>query len=127
MAANSTEVIYGFGQFGSVFNGTQTPVRPPVGKVFVAITFITDTRLENHGGLVGANDTEIGLGYVSTEMPNGDANISHNATYTSETAVAGSGQHYVDNNDIFSRGLTIYGRWSEVHAYSGAFIAYIGE
>ena len=127
MPINSTEVSYGFGQMGSVFNDATTPVRPPVGKVIVAVTFITDTKLESHGGLIATNDTDVGLGYVSTENADGSANASHNAVYASETATTGSGMAYVDVNNIFPRGLTIYGRWSEVHASSGTFIAYIGE
>ena len=127
MASNSTEVIYGFGQMGSIFNDDATPVRPPVGKVIVAVTFITDTKLENHGGLIAANDTNVGLGYISTELVNGDPNISHNEGYASETTTNGSGQAYIDQNNSFPRGLTIYGRWNEVHAVSGSFVAYIGE
>ena len=127
MASKSTEVIYGFGQMGSIFNDATTPVKPPSNKVIVAVTFITDTKLENHGGLVAANDTDIGLGYVSTENVDGSTNISHNETYTSETITNGSGQAYIDQANSFPRGLTIYGRWNEVHAVSGSFIAYIGE
>ena len=127
MASNSTEVIYGFGQMGSIFNDADTPVRPPVGKVIVAVTFITDTKLEAHGGLVAANDTNVGLGYISTENVDGSANIMHDEGYASETPREGSGQAYIDNGNSFPRGLTIYGRWNEVHAVSGDFIAYIGE
>tara|TARA_Y100001938_G_C8087904_1_gene433187 strand:- start:1479 stop:1862 length:384 start_codon:yes stop_codon:yes gene_type:complete len=127
MASNSTEVIYGFGQMGSIFNDNTTPVRPPVGKVIVAVTFITDTKLESHGGLVAANDNNVGLGYVSTENADGSTNITHDENYASETITNGSGQVNVNQANSFPRGLTIYGRWNEVHAVSGTFIAYIGE
>ena len=40
MGQNSTEVAYGFGQMGSVFNNTVSAITPPTGKVFVAITFL---------------------------------------------------------------------------------------
>ena len=42
MGINSTEVAYGFGQLGSVFNDTASAITPPTGKVFVAITFLAD-------------------------------------------------------------------------------------
>ena len=127
MASNSTEVIYGFGQMGSIFNDAATPVQPTLNKVIVAVTFITDTKLETQGGLIAANDTDIGLGYASSTGLSGAANISHNETYASETITNGSGQAYINQANSFPRGLTIYGRWSEVHAVSGSFIAYIGE
>ena len=40
MGQNSTEVAYGFGQMGSVFNNTVSAITPPTNKVF---SFIGDT------------------------------------------------------------------------------------
>ena len=35
MGINSTEVSYGFGQMGSVFNDTANPCKAPTGKVYL--------------------------------------------------------------------------------------------
>ena len=48
---NATE--YGFGQLGSIFtDSTTTNIKPPVGKVFVAITMVEDTNFDTSLGLV---------------------------------------------------------------------------
>ena len=53
MPINSTEVSYGFGQMGSVYaTASQEEINPPVGTVFVAITFLADTVFDDDGGLV---------------------------------------------------------------------------
>ena len=45
MGINSTEVSYGFGQMGSIFNDSANPMKAPTGKVFVAIHFLETTNL----------------------------------------------------------------------------------
>ena len=57
MGINSTEVSYGFGQMGSIFNDSANPMFPPTGKVFVAVQFLEDTALEASGGLVAEQDS----------------------------------------------------------------------
>jgi hypothetical protein len=42
MGINSTEVSYGFGQFGSAFSNLAKPIYPPKGMVICAITFLAD-------------------------------------------------------------------------------------
>ena len=71
MGINSTEVAYGFGQLGSVFNNTVSAITPPTDKVFVAVTFLTDTTLHTTAGLTAANDTTAGLEYF------GDTTAAH--------------------------------------------------
>ena len=129
MAQNSQQVAYGFGQMGSVFNDTLNACKPPVGKVFVAITFLTDTTLEAHGGLVADQASDNGLEYISTELASGAAQTAHDIAHDgSPTVRSGSGGVAVDNNNVFPKGVTIYGRWSEIHAVtSGTYIAYIGD
>ena len=68
MGINSTEVSYGLGQLGSVFTDTaDNAIKPPTGKVFVAITFLADTQLEvlgtNAGGLT-ADTTDPNIQYI---------------------------------------------------------------
>ena len=132
MGQNSTGVAYGFGQLGSAFNDGAALMKPPTGKVFVAITFLGDTSFEAHGGLVAEQDpTGAGLEYISTETAAGVAQTAHDASDTNETALTGSGGLVVDNDQVFPKGLTIYGRWTEIHptaaASTAGIIAYIGD
>ncbi len=129
MGINSTEVSYGFGQMGSVFNDTTNPCKAPIGKVFVAITFLTDTTLEAHGGLIAEQDAANGLEYISTEDASGAAQTAHDILHGSDpTAISGAGGRVVDDGNSFPSGVTIYGRWSEIHAsVASTYIAYIGD
>jgi len=128
MGINSTEVSYGFGQLGSVFTDTaDNAIKPPTGKVFVAITFLADTQLEllatNAGGLT-ADTTDPNIQYIGTDV------AAHNLTATNATAVEGELGQIVDNSNTFPKGITIYGRWTSVeigNGKTGALIAYIGE
>tara|TARA_R100001163_G_scaffold57970_1_gene46115 strand:- start:1015 stop:1386 length:372 start_codon:yes stop_codon:yes gene_type:complete len=122
--AISQDTAYGFGQLGSVYttNG-QSAISPPTGKVFVAITMLADTVFDASGGLVAdtTNTAIAGLEYVGTEV------AAHNLSDGSETAISGSEGLVVDSV-TFPKGVTIYGRWTEIDVSSGGgVIAYIGE
>jgi len=122
MGINSTEVAYGFGQMGSVFKNAVGAVTPPKDKVFVAITFLTDTTLNTVGGLVADNDITNGLEYFGT-----DEN-AHDAVLSPDLGESGAGGVGVVTATIFPKGLTIYGRWTKVTIITGGqFIAYIGN
>ena len=122
MGINSTEVSYGFGQMGSVFNNTVSAITPPTSKVFVAITFLTDTTLNTTDGLVADNDAGNGLEYVGT------GTAAHDETVGSETSVTGGGGKAVVTATTFPKGVTIYGRWTKITTVtSGQYIAYIGD
>ena len=128
MGINSTEVAYGFGQLGSMFTDTaDNQLKPPTGKVFVAITFLADTQLEllgtNAGGLT-ADTTDPNIQYIGTDV------AAHNLTAGNATAIEGELGQIVDNSNTFPEGVTIYGRWTAVeigNGKTGALIAYIGE
>ena len=125
---NATE--YGFGQLGSIFtDSTATNIKPPVGKVFVAITMIEDTNFDTALGLVADNNSEHGLEYVGSDFArDADGTLNDSAhDGVSPTATLGSGGQKVDQSDTFPRGLTIYGRWTAVNLNSGSVIAYIGD
>jgi len=122
--AISQDTAYGFGQLGSVYttNG-QNAISPPTGKVFVAITMLADTVFDASGGLVAdtTNTAIAGLEYIGTEV------AAHNLSDGSETAISGSEGLVVDSV-TFPKGVTIYGRWTEIDVSSGGgIIAYIGE
>ena len=128
MGINSTEVSYGFGQMGSVFTDTaNNAIKPPTGKVFVAITFLANTQLEilatNAGGLT-ADTSDPNAEYIGTDV------AAHNATAGNATTVTGELGQIIDNSNTFPSGVTIYGRWTSVEIGSGktgALIAYIGD
>ena len=121
--AISLDTAYGFGQLGSAFNDGTAAMTPPTGKVFVAITFLADTTLDSSGGLKA--DTTYtasgGLEYIGTEA------AAHNLDVASETAISGGGGLQVDVSNTFPKGVTIYGRWTEIDLASGMIVAYIGE
>ena len=130
MGKNSTEVSYGFGQMGSMFNDSANPSKAPVGKVFVAVTFLSDCTLAAHGGLVAEQDSTNGYEYISTEDPSGNAQTAHDLAYGGDpTALSGAGGLVVDASNTFPKGVTIYGRWSRVEATSSgcSYVAYIGD
>jgi hypothetical protein len=122
MGINSTEVSYGFGQMGSVFSDSTTAMTPPANKVFVAITMLANTTFDSSGGLKASNDSAgAGLEYVGTEA------AAHDRSVGSETASSGGGGLQVDVNNTFPKGVTIYGRWTEINLAAGMVVAYIGE
>ena len=122
MGINSTEVSDGFGQIGSMFNDGTAAMTPPTNKVFVAITMLSDCTFDSSGGLKADNDSAgAGLEYIGTEA------AAHNLSVGSETTSSGGGGLQVDVNNTFARGITIYGRWTEIEPASGTCVAYIGD
>ena len=67
--------------------------------------------------------------FISTEDASGAAQTAHDIAHGSAaTAISGAGGVVVDNSNTFPKGLTIYGRWSEIHSTeAGGYIAYIGD
>ena len=129
MGINSTDTAYNFGQLGSVFNDGTAAMAPPTGKVFVAITMITDTTFDTSAGLVADNDSANGLEYVGTVFARDTDGTVDDAAHdeSSSTATLGSGGVVVDVSNTFAAGITIYGRWSSINPASGHIVAYIGN
>tara|TARA_R100001509_G_C4870991_1_gene216694 strand:- start:1576 stop:1980 length:405 start_codon:yes stop_codon:yes gene_type:complete len=134
MGINSTEVSYHFGQLGSVYTtASSNAIKPPTGKVFVAITMLDDTIFEDTGGLVA--ETRVNNTITSSVTNNiyaGTEAAAHSLSASSETVDEGSGGLIVGGDTeadavTFPVGVTIYGRYTEIDVYSGAVIAYIGE
>jgi len=129
MGINSTEVSYGFGQLGSALNDGTAAMAPPTGKVFVAITMLTDVTFDTSAGLVADNDSGNGLEYIGTVFARDADGTANDAAHdeSSSTATLGSGGVVVDVSNSFPAGLTIFGRWTEIDIASGMIIAYIGD
>ena len=129
MGINSTEVSYGFGQLGSAYTtASSDAIKPPTNKVFIAITMLADTVFDASEGLVADNPTArtavattatAGV-YIGTEK------AANDLADGSETTDEGSGGIVVDSV-TFPKGITIYGRWTEIDVNSGSVIAYIGD
>jgi len=127
MGINSTEVSYGFGQLGSAYTtASSDAITPPTGKVFVAITMLADTVFDSTGGLVADNPTvrtavattAVAGVYIGTEKAANDL-----ATATTDEGTGGK----VVDSVTFPKGVTIYGRWTEIDVNSGSVVAYIGD
>ena len=77
MGINSTEVSYGFGQFGSaITDSTSATLYPPRGLQIVAITALADATFDASGGLVSELNTSNPGGisvsnYITTETAGG--------------------------------------------------------
>ena len=96
------------GQAGCVFVDTATAIVAPAGNVFVAITFLTDVTLDATGGLIAEDSSK----WANTEAA---------------ASAGGSGGIEIDASNTFPKGVTIYGRWSEIDLDSaGTLIAYLG-
>ena len=96
------------GQAGCVFVDTATAVVAPTGRAFVAITFLSDTTLDASGGLIAEDSSR----WANTEAA---------------ASAGGSGGIQIDASNTFPKGVTIYGRWTEIDLDSaGTLIAYIG-
>jgi len=127
MGINSTEVAYQFGQLGSAYTtASSDAIKPPTGKVFVAITMLDNTVFDDTGGLVADIPVSGSDQYIGTEQPANDLADG------SETTDEGSGGLIIGGSAegdsvTFPKGVTIYGRWTEIDVYSGKVIAYIGE
>ena len=75
MGINSTEVAYGFGQFGSAYSDLAKPIVPPTGLVITAITFLAD----NTPTVLTPEklDTE-GPSYINIQGTSGDIQVADN-------------------------------------------------
>ena len=105
--------LIAFGQLGSAFSSlAATDVRPPAGKSIIAITFLGDTSLDK---LTAAGTVHL------------DASFNHD---DQGSALADTNGEAIVNSTVFPKGLTIYGKWTEVsmttNATTGGIICYFG-
>ena len=106
------------GQGGSAYTtASSDAIKPPTGTVFVAITFLEDTTLDTTNGLIAEDTTK----YINTS-----SSPSHNLGNGAATSIEGEGGLAVVLADVFPKGVTIYGRWTEIDMATGTLIAYIG-
>lgn len=95
-----------FGQHGSAFVDDGGAYEPPAGKVVVAITMLENTTFT-----------------VLTPESTGDC------FGVAASSGQGTNNELVTSDNIFPKGMTIYGRWTAVTAASdtdGGIILYLG-
>ena len=115
MAYKDNLTEYGFGQLGSGYLADTSLFVPPDGKVVVAITCIADTKFN-----ILKADTS---GYTDGET--GGTGGGYFGTLT-QKPVNGTSSDAVAGTHVFPRGVTIYGRWTQVDLTSGKVILYFG-
>mgnify|MGYP003146196676 CR=1 FL=1 len=99
-----------FAQHGNAFQDTNAAVTPDDGMIICAITMLTNTTFT---AMSAADDDE----------------VSSNASFglTAGETGAGSGGVVISAANVFSAGITIFGRWSSVTptaASEGGIICY---
>jgi len=128
MGQNSTQVAYGFGQFGSTFlkgDGAKLLLTAATAKYYVcAITMVTDVAFEALESLDGGVNMGMGdTAFVGTDVLAVDT--MWNAAAADTTAETNEDADAIVNADVFPRGITIYGMWDNVELHSGSAIVYV--
>jgi len=128
MGQNSTEVAYGFGQFGSTYldgNGSKIDLDGSTAKYYVgAISFLEDSTFSTNPLGLQILDGGVDLGMGNTHF------ISSEDTQTLDTDWGAVTDAADDDGkplgaQVFPKGLTIYGMWDYVELESGACICYV--
>ena len=128
MGQNSTNVAYGFGQFGSTFlkgDGAKLLLTASTAKYYVcAISMVTDVTFQALESLDGGVNMGMGdTAFVGTETlaidPMGNAAAADTTNETSEDSDP------IATADTFPKGMTIYGMWDNVELNSGSAIVYV--
>ena len=143
MGQNSTDVAYGFGQFGSTYltgDGAKVDLSGASAKYYVcAITMTEDTTFEDLEILDGG----VGLGFANTACVSDDV-IDIDAAWGAVTACLLYTSDAADDTGVtpgdatdnkitvavttshtFPKGVTIYGLWDNVELNSGSCIVYV--
>ena len=128
MGQNSTNVAYGFGQFGSTFlkgDGAKLLLTASTAKYYVcAITMVTDVAFEALESLDGG----VGMGMADTAFIGTDVlpiDTRWNAAAADTTNETNEDADVIVNADVFPQGITIYGMWDNVELHSGSAIVYV--
>ena len=130
MGQNSTEVAYGFGQFGSTYltgDGAKLLLTASTAKYYVcAITMTEDVTFQALEVLDGGVNLGMGNTYfVATDGPYPlDTDWAGN-TGEDTTNESNEDSDRVTTTNAFPKGITIYGMWDKVELNSGACICYV--
>jgi len=103
------------GQFGSIFTDGTGAVAAPTDYVICAITVLSAATFTE----LKVEDTA-----ATTMFATGDG-AAHNESTGSETADQGSGGLVIADDDSFTAGITIYGRYTGFTLAGGSVIVYL--
>ena len=128
MGQNSTDVSYGFGQFGSTFlkgDGAKLLLTASTAKYYVcAITMVTAVKFQALESLDGGVNMGMGdTAFVGTDVLAVDSHW--NAAAADTTAETNEDADPITTSDEFPAGLTIYGMWDNVELHEGSAIVYV--
>ena len=129
MGQNSTDVAYGFGQFGSTFlkgDGAKLLLTASTAKYYVcAITMITDVTFQALESLDGGVNMGMGAtAFVGTDVLALDT-MWNTTAETDTTAETNDDADAIGTSDTFPKGVTIYGMWDNVELNSGSVVVYV--
>ena len=128
MGQNSTEVAYGFGQFGSTFlkgDGAFLDLTASTAKYYIcAVTMITDVTFQALETLDGG--VNMGMGDTAFFGTDVLAIDSHwNAAAADTTNESNEDADPITSSDTFPKGLTVYGMWDKVELNGGSAVVYV--
>ena len=125
MGQNSTEVAYGFGQFGSTYltgDGAILDLDGASAKYYVcAITFTEDTTFQNLNIL----DAGVKLGMGNTHFVSTEDTQTLDDDWGAVTDAGDDDGKVVTTSHTFPKGVTLYGMYDFVELNSGACICYV--
>jgi len=133
MGQNSTEVSYGFGQFGSTFlsgDGKFLDLEAATAKYYVcAITFLSDTKFGTADGAgLHILDGGVDLGMGNTHFVSSEDTQTLDTDWRARTNLADNDGNIIllgASGTVFPKGITIYGMWDYVELHSGDVICYV--
>ena len=128
MGQNSTEVSYGFGQFGSTFldgDGSKIDLNGANAKYYVcAISFLEDTNFSTDPLGLQTLDGGVDLGMGNTHFISSEDTQTLDTDWGAETDATDNDGRVI-GSQVFPKGLTIYGMWDFVELENGACICYV--
>ena len=125
MGQNSTEVAYGFGQFGSTYltgDGAILDLDGASAKYYVcAITLTEDTTFQNLKIL----DAGVNLGMGNTHFVSTEDTQTLDTDWGAVTDAGDDDGKVVTTSHTFPKGVTLYGMYDFVELNGGACICYV--
>ena len=133
MGQNSTEVAYGFGQFGSTFmsgDGAILDLTGASAKYYVmAITCLTDGKFGGTGASgLGILNGGVNIGMGNTHFASAEDTQTLDTDWGATTNAADNDSDLVvldGSGTVFPKGITIYGMYDYIELHSGDIICYV--
>ena len=125
MGQKSTEVAYGFGQFGSTYltgDGAKLDLDGTSAKYYIcAINMTEDVTFQTLGIL----DCGVDLGIGNTHYASTEDTQTLDTDWGAVTDAADDDGKVITTSHTFPKGVTIYGMYDFVELNSGACVCYV--